>query len=400
MSVKWLHASRAITGDGKTVLTPAWIGIEQGKIKNASDQTPPDANSKNTMDLGDATLCPGLFNLHDHICRKYLRDTKSSLSFSQRAKLFMQEDTHYLLLHSVCNARNAMLREGITYIRDFGLAGHSSIHLRRAISEGLIVGPEISACGYPICMTGGHTYRQAREADGPENIRAAVRFELRAGADCIKFMASGGLEHFPLEDPRICEFTELELRVGVETAHDAEVSTSAHAYPVKAILNAVRAGIDIIEHGVLMDGPCIEEMIKRSTCLVPTLTGLRGVAKFLPETPEGLATRQALEERIYTPHEKSVRRAIRSGIPVGTGTDTSGILREEIQSIARIMEYTPVQALAHATSISAKIARREDLGLLEEGRRAHIVAFRGDLTKSFDALKEVLHVWKYGQLCQ
>ena len=311
----------------------------------------------------------------------------------------MQEDTHYLLLHSVCNARNAMLREGITYIRDFGLAGHSSIHLKRGISEGLFLGPDISTCGRPICMTGGHTYRQAHEADGPEAIRAAVRAEIKAGADVIKFMASGGLEHFPAEDPRLCELTESELRAGVETAHEAGVSTSAHVYPTKAILNVIRAGVDVVEHGVLMNDQCLEEMIHHGACMVPTLTGLRGVAKHLPETPEGHQVRQALEERIYIPHEESVRKAILSGVLVGTGTDTSGHLHEEIRVIARIMNYTPVQALAHATGISAKIARREDLGLLEEGRRAHIVAFQGDLTQSLDALKNVLFVWKDGKLC-
>jgi imidazolonepropionase-like amidohydrolase len=399
MSMQWLHADRAIIGDGKTVLSPVWVGIQGATLKFVSNQPPGLSTPENTRSLKDVTLCPGLLNLHDHISRKGLRDGKSSLSFTDRATIFMQEDSHYLLLHSVSNARNALLREGITFMRDFGLAGYTSIHLRRGIREGLIIGPEISTCGRPICMTGGHTYRQSHEADGPEAIQAAVRAELKAGADIIKFMASGGIERFPGEDPHLAELTEAELRAGVETAHEAGVMTSAHTFPAKAILNVIRAGVDVVEHGVLMNDQCVKEMIDHGTCLVPTLTGLRAIARLLPDTPENDLLRQALEERIYAPHEESVRKAISNGIPVGTGTDSIGHLHEEIQLIARIMNYTPVQALAHATSISAKIARREDLGLLKEGLRAHLVAFRGDLTRSLDPLREVVCVWKDGRLC-
>jgi imidazolonepropionase-like amidohydrolase len=397
MSVSWIHAARAITGDGKTVLTPVWLAIDGARIGEIRNSVPDRTTPENTTEMGDTTLAPGLINLHDHICRKALRDVPSPLSFSDRSKMLMTEDTHYLLMHSVHNARNSLRREGMTYIRDYGLAGYSTIHLKRAINEGLVEGPEMSTCGRPICQTGGHTYRQAHEADGPEKVREAVRAELRAGADIIKFMASGGLEHFPREDPTHPEFTEAELRAGAEAAHDAGVMTAAHAYATVGILRAVRAGIDSIEHGTLLTEECIDLMLKHGTTLVPTLTGLRASRTFGPQTPEMDRVNTELQARIFGPQEEGMRMAKAAGVPVGTGTDSVGRLSDEIRLFAEVLSETPVQALAHATGVAAGIIRRPDLGLLEEGRQANIVAFHGDLTKSLDVLDHVAQVWKAGR---
>lgn len=397
MAKNWLHADRAIVGDGETVLRPVWLGTNGATIEALLRTKPVDATPENTLELDNVTLVPGLFNLHDHICRKALRDIPSPLSFSDRSKQLMAEDTHYLLLHSCRNVRDALQQEGITFIRDYGLAAYSSIHLRRAIDEGLVQGPRLSACGRPICQTGGHTYRQAHEADGPEGVRAAVRYELRAGADIIKLMASGGLEHFPSEDPRLPEYTEAELRAGVEAAHDAGVMTAAHAYSTEGILRAILAGIDSVEHGPLLTDECIELMVQHNTALVPTLTGLRESRRYGPQTPEMQQVNAELQRRIFEPQEEAMRKAVAAGILVGTGTDSVGRLANEIRLFALILEETPVQALAHATGIAARIARQPDLGLLEEGRRADIVAFRGDLTRSLDGLDTVVQVWKAGR---
>lgn len=392
-----LKAKWGLTGDGKKILSPIWIGVKGKKIEYICEKAPYENAEKEVFNLGEVTLTPGFLNLHDHVSRKYLRDSSSKLSFSQLSKIFMAEDTHYLLLHSLKNIQE-MFSEGITYIRDFGLAGNTSIFLRRAVKEGLFDGPEISTCCKPICMTGGHTYRLAHEADGPYEVVKAVREELRNGADVIKFMASGGLEHFPEEDPNIFEFTEEELRFGIETAHTAGVQTSAHAYPTGAILNAVRAGIDVVEHCVFINDRVVEEMLKRKTSLVPTMTGLRGAALKRENTAGDEALKEELWNRILTPHEISVKKALEAGLLVGTGTDTAGRLSDEIKMIAKIGNLDPIQAIAHPTSISAKIIGRDDIGILEKGKKANISAFQSDLTSSLEGIGQSFAVWKEGKL--
>lgn len=395
MTTTWLRADRAIIGDGKTVLTPAWLEIEEDRIKTITNEKPVGVAQDTIIDLGDATLTPGLMNLHDHISRKVLRDKPSSYPTSKRSKDLMAESKEYLLLHCVHNAQ-AALKEGITWIQDYGLAGHTTIHLRRAIKEGLIKGPEICSCGMPICMTGGHTHANCREVDGPDEVMKAVRAEIKAGADIIKIMASGGLAHFPQEDPKYPEFTVKELKVAIDTAHDSGIQTAAHAYPTVAILRLLEAGIDSVHHGVMLTEECIKIMLEKKTTLIPTMSGLQG-PYYLPDvSPEDLKNKDILIERIFKPHAKSVKMAIDAGILVGTGTDSFGRLADEIRLIAEAAGETPIQAIGHATGIAAKIAARPDIGLLEVGKRADIVAFPGDLTKSLENINQAVKVWLHG----
>ena len=245
--------------------------------------------------------------------------------------------------------------------------------MKRGIKEGLVPGPEMMVCGLDICMTGGHCHAAALEVDGPAEMMKAVRAQIRAGADFIKFMASGGLENFPREDPKYPEFTVEELRAGIEVAHDAGVKTAAHAYPKAAIMRILSAGIDCVEHGV------------------------KGSYFIKPITEEKQRSIPLLEKRIWGPHAVSVRKAVQAGLLVGTGTDSYGRLSDEIRSIAAAAELSPVQAIAHATSISAKIVNRPELGLLEEGKHANIAAFPGDLTESLDTIDHVSQLWLHGK---
>lgn len=177
-------------------------------------------------------------------------------------------------------------------------------------------------CGRDICMSGGHCHAAAREVDGVPEMMKAVREEIRAGADFIKFMASGGLENFPREDPKYPEFTVEELKAGIEVAHDAGVKTAAHVYPKAAIMRVLTAGIDCVEHGVQLDDECIEIMVKRNTPLVPTMTGVKGSYFIQPVTEEKKRSIPLLEERIWGPHAISVKKAVAAGLLVGTGTDS------------------------------------------------------------------------------
>jgi len=210
-------------------------------------------------------------------------------------------------------------------------------------------------------------------------------------------MASGGLEHFPKEDPFRTELTEGEMRAGVEAARSAGVPTAAHAYPSSAVLSAVRASVDSIEHGVQLTTDCIEAMCKAGVALVPTVSGLRTASLAGRGGDDFKQFREDLWKRILRPQEEGIRNAIEAGVLVGTGTDSGGDLVQEIRLLADITGEVPTKALSRATSIASQIAKRQDLGLIEVGRKAHLAAFAGDLTETLDCLDRVIQVWYAGR---
>ena len=281
-------------------------------------------------------------------------------------------------------------------MRDQGLTGYTCIELRRAIEDGVVSGPYISTCGMSLSITGGHCYRQSMECDGADAVRRAVRIQVNRGADVIKFMGSGGLEHFPDEDPSIPQFSIEEMKAGVDAAHDLGRACAVHAYSNEGIRRAVLAGVDNIEHGCMMTEDLIEEMAKRGLHLNPTMTGIRGAAKAGPNVKYW----DMFNERVFSRQEQGMRWAKEAGILIGAGTDTAGTLSDEIAMIGETLGETPVQALEHALGINARIAGRPDMGLLKVGCLANLVAFDGDLTKSLDGLKRVVETWKDGVSCK
>lgn len=391
--MQWLHADRAITGDGKTILTPGWVCIDGSKILEVTDKKPESANSGNTIEMPGITLTPGLINIHDHICRKEFRINDPSRNFAELAAKLMASPKEYIILHSVHNMYKYLTEEGITFTRDYGLAGLTSIYLARAIEEGLVPGPEINAGGEPICITGGHCYRQGVQADGPAEVMKRVREQIVYGAKIIKFMGSGGLERFPEEDPTMPQFTIEELTAGVNCAHDLGYDTAIHAYSNEGIRRALIAGIDNIEHCTMMSEDLVEIMVKQNTNVNPTGSGIRGAVK------RGSQVKyiDLVQERIYSKQEQGLRWIKAAGLNIGAGTDSPGFMFEEIEWLAETLNETPVEALAHATGINAKILKRSDIGMLEAGRRADIVAWRGDLSKSFAPLQKVYMTWAAGK---
>ncbi len=396
MAKTWIHAARAIVGDGKTVITPAYVAFEGKYITDVQNRCPSPQEAPEMIELGEATLTPGLLNIHDHISRKSLRHPTAGKTFGECASALMANTEPYLILHSYVNMLSYLKDEGITYVRDQGLTGYTCLDLKKAIDDGVVMGPYISACGKSISITGGHCFRQSVECDGPDAVVRAVRQQVNKGADVIKFMGSGGLEHFPQEDPSIPQFTEAELRAGADAAHDLGRDCAVHAYSNEGIRRAVHANIDNIEHGCMMTEDLIEEMAKRGLHLNPTMTGIRGAAKAGPNAKYW----DMLNERVFSKQEQGMRWAKEAGILIGAGTDTAGTLRDEIAMIGQTLNETPVQALEHALGINAKIAKRNDMGLLEVGRLANLAAFDGDLTSSLDGLKRVIQTWKDGSPCK
>ena len=374
----------AVLVEGKRI---AAVGLER------EVSVPPDAG---LIDAAGALIMPGMFNLHDHVARKSLRAPKPGLSFREQGAKLMAEPVEYLALHS---ARNALveLLSGVTTIRDMGLAGYSAIALRRAINEGLLTGPRLLPCGKPICITGGHAHPWSREADGPDEVRKAVREQIRAGADCIKFMGSGGLVAFPDEDPDVPEYNLDELQAGVFEAHKFHLRCAVHAYPAAAIKNAVRAGIDSIDHGVYMDEEAIDLMLEHGTALVPTMSGLA----YLPRQYRSVGLielSEEIERRVLGQHKVSVKAAYEAGIPIGVGTDTGGEVVEEMELLQEAAGLTSLECLEAATRVSAEIAGLADtLGTLEPGKLADVILVDPAAVEEISQAGNVRMVLKEGQ---
>jgi imidazolonepropionase-like amidohydrolase len=283
-------------------------------------------------------------------------------------------------------------------VRDLGASDFLNIHLAQATESGLLQGPRILAAGYGVTMTGGHGHGFiAREADGPDEVRKAVREQLRAGAGAIKLFASGGVMT-PGVDPRSPSLTEDEIRAGVEEAHKAFRIAAAHAQSTDGIKNAVRAGVDSIEHGVWLDDEAIALMLERRTCLVPTLTapyliangGLEaGIPPYMVEK-----SHQVLEH-----HIASYKRALAAGVRVAMGTDQGTPLNrpgENAQEIVRMAEHglSPAAAILASTKWAAELLALGDrLGQVAEGFEADILILDGDPLADLNVIasRECIH---------
>ncbi len=347
-----------------------------------------------TIDAAGLYILPGLIDCHVHLTSDG-GPTALNDSISQPPGITAWQ-----------TAKNATatLAAGVTTVRDLGAANRLNIDLAKATASGLVVGPMVLAAGLGVTMTGGHGHGFiAREADGPDEVRKGVREQLRAGATAIKLFASGGVMT-PGVDPRSPSFTEEEMRAGVEEAHKAFRVVAAHAQSATGILNAVRAGVDSIEHGVWLEDEAIGLMLERGTFMVPTLTaphhiaygGLdAGIPAYMVEKAF-----QVLED-----HKASFRRAVEAGVRVAVGTDQGTPLNrpgENGQEIVRMAEngLSNGAAVLAATAWAADLLRI-DAGRLQPGLRADIVLWKADPLADISTLTrrdEISVVIKQGQV--
>jgi imidazolonepropionase-like amidohydrolase len=238
----------AVVVEGERI---AWVG--------PADKAPAFHEAR-VIDGSGYSLLPGLINCHAHLCNDGAAD------------LFRQvrdDSVPIATIRGTLNARLA-LEAGITTVRDCGAASEIAIELSKAIDQGLIPGPRVRAAGRVVTMTGGHGHFIGREADGPDEVRKAVRGEVKAGAHFIKVMATGGVLT-PGVDPSQTTFQLEELQAAVEEAHKAGRPAASHAIGNRGIKNALQAGIDSVEHGFYLDDEAVNLALKNDSFLVPTL---------------------------------------------------------------------------------------------------------------------------------
>ena len=212
------------------------------------------------LDISKKTILPGLIDAHVHLCLD---------GSSEPVTALLKDSIPALTLKVVRHAR-LTLEAGVTTVRDLGGKDYVDIHIRNGIESKLIQGPRILCSGRLICITGGHGWQFGQEADGTDGVREAVREQLKEGADLIKLMATGGVMTKGVQ-AGATQFTLEELMAGVEEAKKAGRRTASHAQGNEGIKNALRAGINSIEHGISLDDEAIQMMLETKAYLVPTL---------------------------------------------------------------------------------------------------------------------------------
>lgn len=360
--------------------------VHNGLISAVGGSVPPDTP---VIDGSGATLLPGLIDCHVHLCA-----TASSDIIAQMTGDSLPRAT----LHAVRNAQ-AHLAAGVTTVRDCGALGGVAIEVGRAIDDGLVDGARVQAAGLVITITGGHGYFLGREVDGVDEVRKATRQAVKEGARFIKVMSTGGLLTPGVTAGRTA-FAPDELAVLVEEAHNAGLRVATHAIGNEGIKNALRAGVDSVEHGFYLDDEAIELLCRREDVfLVPTL---RGVECALHHGDELAPWLRAKSEAVVEDRADSFRRAYRAGVRFAAGTDAGtpfnhhGGLPDEIAGMVHI-GLSPAETLIAATrNAAANLGMSDSLGTIEVGKVADLVLVDGDPLTDITALRRVRRVIQGG----
>ena len=379
-----IHAGRVFTGDATAeVLRDAWVRVEQDRIVEIGSSEPSAAGGFERIEAPDATLLPGLIDCHVHLALgggpDWLTDAQESYAMA--------------CWRAAARAR-ATLMAGITSIRTLGGRDGMDPALRDAQRSGLVESPRIVPANLAICMTGGHGRWIGREADGADDVRKAVREQLKAGADCIKLIATGGVMT-PGVQPGAQQLTDDELRAGIEEAHKAGVRTAAHAHGSEGVKAAVLAGVDSVEHGSYLTDDIISLMKERGTFYSATLCSAQG---FL-DAPEGSVAEWAMEKsaRVRVALDDSFRRASAAGVRLVLGTDAGtpyNLHSNNAREMALMVKLgtRPLDALQAGTSNGAELLGLADLGRVEVGKLADLVLCAGDPTREIDVLCEKANI--------
>jgi imidazolonepropionase-like amidohydrolase len=384
-----LKNASIIIGDGR-YLERADIQIEGERIRKVAKNIDP-THHDTAIDLSQKTLLPGLMDAHVHLMFSGGPDPEEIQKYSDP----------FLTLLAAENARKT-IQAGFTTVRDTGARGFIDIALRTAIEQGMLQGPRLFVSGHFICMTGGHgSTFGARQADGIAECRKAAREQIRAGVDVVKVMATGGVLTQGTE-PGAAQLSEEEIRVMIEEAHKAGKITSAHAHGIQGIKNALRAGIDSIEHGTYADDEALKMMREKGVFLAICIGATRApIVKTSSDVnvPDYVIrkNKEVLNHQLAT-----LKKAHEMGINVVLGTDSGTPLNSHGNNAEEFEIFvengiSEMEAIIASTSRVAKLLRIDDkLGTLEEGKIADLIVVNSDPLTNISSLKDPIFVIKNG----
>ena len=398
-----IHAGHLIDGASVSPLLNMTIIIEGNKIESVEKGFLEPRAEDQYIDLGSYFLLPGLIDMHVHLASEYSKN-----SYLERVTLNPAD----YAIHATANAKKTLMA-GFTTVRNVGDGDRVTISLRDAINEGIVEGPRIFSSGRTIATTGGHgdstnSLRDSLSSDpgpregvinGQKDAAKAVRYRYKEGADLIKITATGGVLS-NAKNGQNPQFTDQELKIIVSTAKDYGFKVAAHAHGAEGIKRAVKAGVDSIEHGTLMDTEGMKLMREKGTYYVPTIIAGLWVAEkakepgFFPE----LVRPKALE--IGPKIKTTFTKAYQSGVKIAFGTDTgvSEHGKNADEFIHMVDAGMPaMEAIQSATLEASKLLGLENtLGQVKSGYLADLVAVSEDPLNNISILKEIDFVMKDG----
>jgi imidazolonepropionase-like amidohydrolase len=400
-----LRAARLIDGTGAAPVRDAAVVVTGNRIVAVGPatgvQVPRDAR---VIDLGDATLLPGLIDMHTHLTGRVLGDPRGDVAA-------VRDFTSMSAILAVPAAERTLMA-GFTTVRNVGAGDFQDLALRQAIEEGHIPGPRMQAAAHGLGITGGHCDQNAYRpglmdgdyrtgvADGPEAVRAAVRYQVKYGADVIKTCATAGVLSEGMAAVGTTQYTLEELQAMVEEATKLERKVVAHAHGTEGIKIAVRAGVASIDHGSFLDAEGARLMAQRGTFLVPTLMAGEAVENF---ARSGVLTGLRAEKALAAAEamRNTVRLARANGTPIALGTDAGviphGTNGREFTLMVEWGGMPPMDAIVAGTMNAARLLGWEDrIGSLAAGKLADVVAVPGDPLADITAMERVHFVMKDG----
>lgn len=381
-----------IDGTGREMQKDATFLVDDGVIKAIHPDMVGVGETLERVDLQGNYVMPGLIDCHTHVT------FPATVDFPITYADFTQPD---ITLMTIENLQN-LLKSGVTYIRDVGDRDYIALDLKKHLQSGRIKGPGMHCAGLIVTMTGGHAWWIGREADGVDEVRKAVREQLKRGADLIKVVGTGGILT-PDVDVNAYQFNVDELKAAAEETHKAGKKICAHCIGTQGIKNAVRAGIDSVEHASILDDEAIDMLAEAGTYIVPTLTavhnGLKnadadGVPKFALEKGKYVAKLQI----------QSIQRAYKAGVKIAMGTDCGTPFNHHGSSSPQEVELmhnlgmTPMDAIVASTRVPAELIGIDQThGTLETGKSVDFLVLAEDPLKNIKTLREPVSVYQKGK---
>ena len=392
-----IRCGRLIDGKSATVRSNAVIVIEGERIREVGASVPAGAQ---VIDLTHSTVLPGLIDNHTHIL------LNGDITMADYDEQLLKQSIPYRAIRATVNVRTALLH-GFTTMRDLETEGamYADVDVKTAINRGIIPGPRLFVATRSFAPTGfypllGYSWelkvpKGVQEVDGPDNIRHAVREQVGYGADWIKYYSD---LHYFLKDGALHSrpnFTDEEARALVDETHRLGHKVAAHAMGREGIESALRAGVDTIEHGDGLDDQLIDMMVSGGVYWCPTIY----VGIYVAEGRA--AAGSPLRPKMRDLAAAAFAKAVKKGVRISFGTDAGGFAWTENQAkeFAYMVKYgmTPMQAIQSATSVAAALLGQQDnLGAIEPGKYADIIAVDGDPLTDITELERVKFVMKGG----
>ncbi|MEO0560679.1 MAG: amidohydrolase family protein [Chloroflexota bacterium] len=382
-----LTNARILTCVGDEIIENGFVQIEDGEIVavGAMDQLGDDVAQ---LDCAGTTIIPGMMNSHAHLAWDGVHDLARQ----------SMDDAPEISAYKAAGNMLKSLRAGITLVRDLGM-NKSNFFAKQAVAQGIFPGPRLLICGEAIIQTGGHTYWCCREASGADEMRRAVREQVRGGADLIKIMASHDL----------IEFTDAELEAVIDETHRNGLPITAHATFNDVIKRVVQFGVDCVEHGGSMDDETIQLLLDTDTPIVTTF------APLVQQSNAEIARKYNIPEWKIEERQKAIaagtrfeglQAAAKAGVTIAFGTDAGSpavgheVVAPELKFMVKLgVKKDNYDALHCATIVPAKIHKLDDqLGTLEAGKAADLVVLRDNPLDDLDGLETVQMTFVGGKM--